>query len=93
GSGNDTLVGGFGDDSLVGGSGADLFVFSNGGGNDILRDFNAGQGDLIGLAEGQTYTLATDVSGNARIVLGASDTVTLVGVQITAVSSSWFVTV
>jgi len=93
GSGNDTLVGGFGDDSLVGGSGADLFVFSNVGGNDILRDFNAGQGDLIGLAEGQTYTLATDVSGNARIVFGASDTVTLVGVQITAVSSSWFVTV
>ncbi|MGY0793222.1 FG-GAP-like repeat-containing protein [Azospirillum argentinense] len=93
GSGNDTLVGGFGDDSLVGGSGADLFVFSNGGGNDILRDFNAGQGDLIGLAEGQTYTLATDMGGNARIVFGASDTVTLVGVQITAVSSSWFVTV
>ncbi|KAA1052536.1 FG-GAP-like repeat-containing protein [Azospirillum argentinense] len=93
GSGNDTLVGGFGDDSLIGGSGADLFVFSNGGGNDILRDFNAGQGDLIGLVEGQTYTLATDVSGNARIVFGASDTVTLVGVQITAVSNSWFVTV
>ncbi|MGY0794576.1 beta strand repeat-containing protein [Azospirillum argentinense] len=93
GSGNDTLVGGFGDDSLVGGSGADLFVFSNGGGNDILRDFNAGQGDLIALAEGQTYTLAADMGGNARIVFGASDTVTLVGVQITAVSSSWFVTV
>ncbi|CCC96833.1 calcium-binding protein [Azospirillum baldaniorum] len=93
GSGNDTLIGGFGDDSLVGGSGADLFVFSNGGGNDILRDFNAGQGDLIGLAEGQTYTLAADVSGNVQIVFGASDTVTLVGVQITAVSSSWFVTV
>ncbi|MEX3017945.1 Hint domain-containing protein [Gymnodinialimonas hymeniacidonis] len=48
GSGNDTLVGGTGDDSLTGGSGDDVFVYSVGGGNDTISDFNSGNTGSLG---------------------------------------------
>jgi Ca2+-binding RTX toxin-like protein len=52
GAGNDTLIGGEGDDILLGGSGADTFVWQAGHfGNDVIKDFNIGQGDLIDLSE------------------------------------------
>jgi Ca2+-binding RTX toxin-like protein len=37
--GNDTLNGGSGNDTLKGGQDADTFVFSNGAGPDVVRDF------------------------------------------------------
>ncbi|WP_449234853.1 calcium-binding protein [Azospirillum doebereinerae] len=93
GTGNDTLIGGFGDDSLVGGAGADLFVFASGGGNDIVKDFNAAQGDRIGVADSQTWTVSTNARADAVITFGNSDTVTLTGVRYTTVSNSWFTVV
>ncbi|MFC5355704.1 calcium-binding protein, partial [Azospirillum himalayense] len=90
GNGNDTLLGGGGDDSLIGGAGADLFVFATCGGQDILRDFNAAQGDLIGLAYGQTYTVSANARAEAVITFSTSDTLTLTGIGFAAVSSSWF---
>jgi len=45
GDGNDTLDGGLGNDILVGGLGADAFVYS--GGKDVIRDFNAAEGDTL----------------------------------------------
>ncbi|RUQ61398.1 calcium-binding protein [Azospirillum doebereinerae] len=102
GSGNDTLEGGFGNDTLsgcpsndllTGGEGADLFVFAAGDGQDIITDFDASLGDRIGVATDQTYTVTSDVNGDARIVFGTSDVLTLVGVQASVVSASWFVTV
>lgn len=45
--GNDSLSGGAGDDTLFGGSGADIFVLSEGGGNDVIEDFNASSGDVV----------------------------------------------
>lgn len=54
GGGNDTLIGGDGDDILdgglgkdilIGGAGADQFVYS--GGNDVIKDFNAAEGDTM----------------------------------------------
>jgi len=45
GDGNDTLDGGRGRDILIGGLGADIFVYS--GGNDVIRDFNAAEGDVL----------------------------------------------
>ena len=91
-SGNDTLDGGAGNDTLTGGLGADLFVFTPGSGLDAITDFNAGDGDMIGLASGQTYTVDTDLDGNAVIVSG-TDLLTLIGVQPASVSAAWFITI
>ncbi len=51
-SGDDILIGGLGDDDLQGGSGADVFLFDFDGGqeapgDDIIRDFDPGDGDLL----------------------------------------------
>ena len=89
---NDTLFGSSGSDTLTGGLGADLFSFSLGGSQDTITDFDAAQGDRIGLATGLTYSVDTNANGDAVIVYGTSDIVTLVGVQPAAVSSAWFVT-
>jgi Ca2+-binding RTX toxin-like protein len=40
GSGNDFIVGGGGDDCLTSGQGADIFLIQEGGGHDIITDFN-----------------------------------------------------
>lgn len=49
GAGNDRLIGGAGDDYMVGGPGADTFVFREGFGRDVVRDFTRGT-DLIEIA-------------------------------------------
>ncbi|CAO3355181.1 beta strand repeat-containing protein [Azospirillum palustre] len=92
GAGNDTLLGGLGNDVLTGGSGADLFAFAAGDGLDSITDFDAAQGDRIGLAAGQAYSVDTNANGDAVIVYGTGDIVTLAGIQPAAVSSAWFVT-
>ncbi|KAF0864662.1 type I secretion C-terminal target domain-containing protein [Pseudomonas sp. LD120] len=52
GTGNDTLIGGQGNDILIGGSGADTFVWKAGDtGNDVIKDFKAGEGDRIDLRD------------------------------------------
>ncbi|MBT9265421.1 LapA family giant adhesin [Pseudomonas sp. MG-9] len=60
GTGNDTLIGGQGNDILIGGSGADTFVWKAGDtGNDVIKDFNASEGDRIDLRDllqGETGT-------------------------------------
>jgi Ca2+-binding RTX toxin-like protein len=55
GANDDILDGGVGDDFLQGGAGADVFFFDFGGGqaapgNDVVRDFNAGAGDVLRFA-------------------------------------------
>jgi VCBS repeat-containing protein len=51
GDGNDTLFGGPGNDTLTGGKGADTFVWMHGdAGNDVITDFNGGEGDRIDLS-------------------------------------------
>lgn len=49
--GDDTLVGGKGADKLTGGAGADTFVFAtvNHARGDLIRDFDAAEGDIIKL--------------------------------------------
>ncbi|QQS12613.1 MAG: S8 family serine peptidase [Rhodospirillales bacterium] len=47
--GADRLVGGTGRDVLSGGTGADIFAYSAGDGNDVIVDFNFGDGDRIDL--------------------------------------------
>ena len=50
---NDWLEGGSGNDVLTGGGGGDTFVFRSNGGNDVVTDFNAAQGDRV-LLDSQT---------------------------------------
>lgn len=90
GAGNDTL-GGDNGSSLTGGSGADLFVFT--GGTVKVTDFNAAEGDRMGLASGATWT-ATDVTGGARVAVtfsaGYTRSMTLMGITADQVDASWF---
>jgi len=60
--GNDTLVGGGGADTLTGGTGADTFRYlrfadSNGANVDLIKDFNAAQGDKVDLTALGTASL------------------------------------
>ncbi|WP_434618200.1 calcium-binding protein [Azospirillum sp. B2RO_4] len=102
GNGDDTLRGGGGDDLLQGGAGADLFDFSIdfnsnsvNNGNDIVSDFNAAEGDRIGLLWFQSYTVSANAQGEAVLDIsgfGGASTITLSGVMAQDVSSSWFTT-
>lgn len=47
GRGSDRLDGSAGNDVLTGGDGADVFVLRAGGGDDVVTDFNAAQGDRV----------------------------------------------
>lgn len=102
GIGDDTLKGGSGNDVLQGGAGVDLFdfsldsnSFSAGTGNDLVSDFNAAEGDRIGLLSFQGYTVSSNAQGDAVLhISGISSaaTITLSGVMAQDVSSSWFTT-
>ena len=102
GNGDDTLRGGGGDDLLQGGAGADLFDFSIdfnsnsvNNGNDIVSDFNAAEGDRIGLLWFQSYTVSANAQGEAVLDIsgfGGASTITLSGVMAQDVSSSLFTT-
>ncbi|MDX5631057.1 MULTISPECIES: tandem-95 repeat protein, partial [unclassified Brenneria] len=69
GDGDDILIGGPGNDILTGGSGADLFKWQAGDvGHDVIKDFNAGEGDRIDLSDlvGELEQ-GTDISNYIRI--------------------------
>jgi surface adhesion protein len=52
GAGKDTLIGGKDSDTLTGGAGADIFVWKKGDiGKDVVRDFNAKEGDRLDLRD------------------------------------------
>ena len=82
GTGADTLLGGAGNDFLVGNGGADRFVFTDGFGNDTIKDFAAantekidlsGVSAITGFADLTHHHLATDAgTGFAMIVDGDS---------------------
>lgn len=42
-NGNDQIDGGAGNDTLAGGNGRDIFILQDGGGNDVISDFEVGQ--------------------------------------------------
>ncbi|WP_235207343.1 Ig-like domain-containing protein, partial [Pectobacterium brasiliense] len=69
GSGDDILIGGAGGDTLIGGAGADTFKWQAGDiGNDVIKDFNAKEGDRIDLSDlvGELEE-GTDISRYIRI--------------------------
>ncbi|MFZ3205754.1 MAG: Ig-like domain-containing protein, partial [Pseudomonas sp.] len=71
GAGNDILIGGEGDDILFGGAGADTFVWQAGDtGNDVIKDFNIGEGDRIDLRDllqGEEAENAPDITQYLRV--------------------------
>ncbi|MEQ9910729.1 Ig-like domain-containing protein, partial [Pectobacterium odoriferum] len=69
GSGDDILIGGAGGDTLIGGAGADTFKWQAGDiSNDVIKDFNAKEGDRIDLSDlvGELEE-GTDISRYIRI--------------------------
>ncbi|WP_437217267.1 Ig-like domain-containing protein [Pectobacterium sp. LFLA-215] len=69
GAGDDILIGGAGGDTLIGGAGADTFKWQAGDiGNDVIKDFNAKEGDRIDLSDlvGELEE-GTDISRYIRI--------------------------
>jgi Ca2+-binding RTX toxin-like protein len=90
GAGSDIIDGGGGNDMLSGGSGNDTFVFTGGGGQDVVMDFKQGDDilqiarNINGLNISNAADLAArvhDIGGNAVIDLGNGDTVTLMHVN------------
>src|SRR5262249_48093427 len=77
-----------GDDTLTGSSGHDLFVFSQPIGNDTVHNFDVANDkiDLIGYSGLTSFGdvqahLATDSNGNAVIMIGDGQSITLAGVN------------
>ncbi len=88
GAGDDRLTGGSGNDVLSGHQGRDTFVFSRGGGADVIKDFQPGV-DIIdvsafGLAGDRTAFLDSGVDGRggATFDLGGGTGITLANVSV-----------
>ncbi|MGA6108363.1 beta strand repeat-containing protein, partial [Pseudomonas solani] len=105
GDGNDLLIGGIGNDTLTGGAGADVFMWKAGDvGNDVIKDFNATQGDRIDLSDllpdaahsgnlldylkVDTATSTLQVSTTGNVNSGADVTIKLEGVDLTQYGST-----
>ncbi len=90
-AGDDVLYGDLGNDTLTGDAGADLFVLTGGAGHDVITDFSDAEGDRIRMTPGLPYRVTGNAAGEAVIVFGADDSVTLSGVRVDQVHGGWFV--
>lgn len=98
GAGADILTGGLGDDTLFGGAGNDRFIFAAGWGNDVIADFQAGSatGDVIAISRSMFANLAQILAGSQQvgadvvISYGASDSLTLQNLQLSALHANDF---
>ena len=95
-AGNDALHGGAGNDFLLGGAGADDFVFENGFGADVVRDFEDGT-DILNFDNhagvGSLAQLVVAQSGANTVitlVAGGSDQITLIDVMATDIDAADF---
>lgn len=90
GAGDDILNGGAGRDIVTGGAGADRFDLVRGTGRDVITDFNPADGDRIGLAAGNAWTVTTGSDGFAAVSIDIGDQLSLTGVLASQVDASWF---
>jgi Ca2+-binding RTX toxin-like protein len=95
--GNDTLIGGFGNDTLEGGKGEDVFLFTAGGGKDVVKDFSAKNDDVLAFVDvpgvdsaADVLAAAKQVGSNVVITLG-DDVITLQKVSLKDLDDSVFV--
>ena len=101
-AGHDRILGGAGLDWLTGDNGRDTFVYHAGDGADIVTDFYAhrrgANADIIEISDDVTgfdvfadiLAAASQVGANTVIDFGSGDTLTLQGVQISALNASDF---
>ena len=86
-----------GDEYLTGSTGSDLFVISQPIGNDVIYNFNALSGQdpiMVGFDQVTNFSdlqIADDANGNAVVTVGSEETITLHGVDATALTASNFV--
>jgi Ca2+-binding RTX toxin-like protein len=93
GTGQDTINGGSGDDSLTGGSGLDQFVFNAGFGDDVVTDFASNeiiQFDVALFASADAVLAASQQVGDDTVITAGTDTVTLLGVQLSSLQADNF---
>jgi trimeric autotransporter adhesin len=90
GAGNDTLSDDNGNDVFFGGAGADLFIFVDGFGNDVIKDFNTSEvgeyidlshvSEIAGFDDLMANHLSSNEYGNAVIDDGHGNSIILQGV-------------
>lgn len=93
GNGEDTVNGGTGDDVLTGGNGADLFVFNVGFGDDVITDFKDNDGiqfDDELFARPEAVLAASEQVGDDIVITAGTNTVTLLGVQLSSLQANDF---
>lgn len=91
GAGNDTIVGGTGNDVLIGGAGKDQFRFAPGDGDDIVRDFTAGdQIDIYAYTKAGMAATMQDTGSNVVLNFSNGDSITLMGVEPSILKSAYF---
>jgi Ca2+-binding RTX toxin-like protein len=88
GDGDDWLAGDRGSDLVFGGAGADTFHFFADAGTDVVKDFNANEGDRVQLAEGSVYDLA-QVGSDTVISIHGGGQMILEGVNLSTLKSDW----
>lgn len=93
GRGHDVLIGGRGDDAMRGGRGADAFVFREGHGEDVIRDFRPGR-DSIEFRNGPERFAEIEIAETGRgavVHYGKDDAILLRGVEADELDRSDFV--
>ena len=93
GNGQDTVNGGTGDDVLTGGNGPDQFIFNAGFGDDVVTDFK--NNDLIQFDDDlfespEAVLLASEQVGEDTVITVGTNTVTLLGVQMSSLQTNDF---
>jgi len=91
GGGSDWISGDRGNDTLAGGAGGDSFVAASDGGDDRILDFNGNEGDRVHVQAGTALEFHQVGADTLVLVDHGSSTITLVGVQASALDPQWFV--
>lgn len=99
GGGADQIFGDLGDDKMKGGGGADGFVFYPGEGHDIIRDFDAAEGDIIYLPHfadfpesyAELLDRASNANGNVLIEIDEGATIQINNASVGDLEEDWFV--
>jgi Ca2+-binding RTX toxin-like protein len=76
GTGNDKLYGGKGNDTFTGGKGKDTFFYANGGGKDVIKDYQAGQ-DTLQITSGSVGKTAIAKNKKDLVITVGKGTITL----------------
>jgi serralysin len=92
GAGDDWLSGDRGGDSIWGGAGADSFHTWSAADLDRVMDFNRAEGDRVLVSEGTAYSFA-QVGADVVISIGGSAQMVLAGVDATALTDGWIVSI